>query len=578
MDERGSPTPSEVTGGPSADVNDGADRAALRNGHTQSCASADDAPLAQAASRGDVDSARASPWFLERIPRDFARAHLVLSQGVIDDAAAKQANAHGSLNGGAGHGERDDANGAVQPIEYLVAAESTDPCVLHNVAVRLQRKIDVTLAAAESIAAAIDDAYSRRDESRGDEGVSSGKRDDSLDEALGESAIDRLLAEADQDLLSTDGKGPVVRLVDALLFQALLRKASDLHLQPVNNRLLVRYRLDGVLHTVRELPLHLLPGLVSRIKVMGHMDIAEHRIPQDGRAAVTIGDASRGGRSVDLRISTMPTSHGERVVVRLLDNSTHLCDFGHLGMPNEVAGRYLAHARQSHGMILLTGPTGSGKTTTLYATLRQIGSSEMNIMTVEDPIEYELSSLGLAISQSQVNAKKGVTFASGLRHILRQDPDVIMVGEIRDLETARIAIQASLTGHLVLSTLHTNDAAGAAPRLIDLGIEPYLAAASLSAVLAQRLVRLIHADCRGEGCEACFGTGYQGRMGLFELLSIDEQLRELISHSAAGSEIRREAMAGGMRTLAQHGEELIRQRRTSELEVQRVVVLPGAFA
>ena len=278
---------------------------------------------------------------------------------------------------------------------------------------------------------------------------------------------------------------------------------------------------------------------------------------------------------MDLRISTLPTSYGERAVIRLLDNANHLCDFEQLGMPPEVAIPYLERARRANGMILLTGPTGSGKTTTLYSTLRQIGSSEINILTIEDPIEYELSTVGLAISQSQVNPKKGVTFATGLRHILRQDPDVVMVGEIRDGETARIAIQSSLTGHLVFSTLHTNDSASAVTRLLDLGIEPYLVSASLSAVLAQRLVRKFHASCQGKGCIDCFNTGFAGRGGLFELLVVTDALRELIASEAPLAQIRQSAKSAGLHTLKEEGDRLVSLGLTSQSEVDRVV--HGAF-
>ena len=378
--------------------------------------------------------------------------------------------------------------------------------------------------------------------------------------------IERLLAESDRDLLSTQGKGRVVKLVDALLFDALNRRASDVHIQPLDDRTLVRYRMDGVLHTVRELPRPATAAVVSRIKVMGRMDIAERRMPQDGRATVKIGD-----RAIDLRISTLPTSYGERAVIRLLDNTGHLCNFDKLGMPDDVAQRFLERARRTNGIILVTGPTGSGKTTTLYSTLRRTGSSEVNIMTIEDPIEYELSTVGLAISQAQVNNRKGITFAAGLRHILRQDPDVVMVGEIRDAETARIAIQASLTGHLVVSTLHTNDAASAVTRLIDLGIEPYLVSASLSAVLAQRLVRLIHAACKGEGCDACLRTGFLGRTGLFELMVVDEPIPELISSRATLAKLRSAARENGLRTLREEGERLVAAGRTTKAEAHRMV-------
>ncbi len=482
----------------------------------------------QPASAAGLRAELVSSAFLKCIPRDFAREHLIVSQGI---------------KGGC---------------ERLAVALTTDAAVIFNVGVRLEAPVHAYTADPEAIARTIDEAYgqvaagSAPSESPGDDGVPE--------------EIERLLAEADRDLLSTQGKGPVVRLVDLLLFEALSRRASDVHVQPLDDRSLVRYRLDGVLHTVRELSRALTPAVVSRIKVMGRMDIAERRIPQDGRATVTIGD-----RPVDLRISTLPTSYGERAVLRLLDNTLQLCAFDHLGMPGDVAERFLERSRRTNGIILVTGPTGSGKTTTLYSTLRRIGSSEVNVMTIEDPIEYELSTIGLALSQAQVNPKKGVTFATGLRHILRQDPDVIMVGEVRDAETARIAVQASLTGHLVFSTLHTNDAASAVTRLIDLGVESYLVSASLSAVLAQRLVRVLHAACAGRGCEECLQTGFQGRTGLFELMTVDEPIRDLISRRGTLSELRAAAKASGLRTLREEGQRLVAEGRTTPPEAQRVV-------
>jgi general secretion pathway protein E len=475
-----------------------------------------------------LDAARVSARFIASIPRDFARQHLVISQG-----------ADGSL-------------------ERLAIAESSDAAAIFNVGVKLKAALRTLAGDPEQIARIIDEAYSDSPRDRSSD-------DPELATVAGES-IDRLLAEADRDLLSTQGKGPVIRLVDALLFEALSRRASDVHVQPAAGRTLVRYRLDGVLHTVRELPESVTAAIVSRIKVMGRMDIAERRIPQDGRATITIGP-----RPVDLRISTLPTSHGERAVIRLLDNAQHVSDFDQLGMPAEMALPFLSCARRSCGIILVTGPTGSGKTTTLYSTLGQIAHCGVNIMTIEDPIEYELSTAGLTISQSQVNPRKGVNFASGLRHILRQDPDIVMVGEIRDQETARMAIQSSLTGHLVLSTLHTNDAPSAVTRLIDLGIEPYLVAASLSAVLAQRLVRVVHDPCRGAGCEECLHTGFRGRTGVFELIVIDEALRVLVSRNAPLAELRERAARCGMRTLGEAGRELAAQGRTTEAEVDRVV-------
>jgi len=491
--------------------------------------------MPSATSRPDAPSEA----FLDLVPRDFARDHLVLSRG--------------GMNG----------------TERLLASRRTPLIVIHNIGVRLGADTNIEFGDDEAIAVAIDKAYEGR---RAPQPVGVAGND----AVVGGADIDRLLAQADRDLLTTEGKGPVVRLVDALLFEALSRRASDIHVQPLEDRVLVRYRVDGVLQTSRELPARLAGPVVSRIKVMGRMDIAEKRVPQDGRATVTIG-AGEHGRAIDLRISTLPTSFGERAVIRLLDTSgeEHLLSFESLGMPKATLDLYLDRASRSSGIILLTGPTGSGKTTTLYTTLRRLASrgdrGDVNVMTIEDPIEYELSSPEIAISQAQVNAKKGVTFASGLRHILRQDPDVIMVGEIRDAETARIAIQASLTGHLVLSTLHTNDAASAVARLVDLGAEAYLVSASLSAVLAQRLVRTLHTSCEGRGCDGCFGTGYLGRVGLFELFVVDEQVREQIGSGSTASVIRASARERGMRSLQAEGERLVEERRTTRTEVERVV-------
>lgn len=486
-----------------------------------------------------------SQEFVERIPRDFAREHLILSIGRSSG------------------------------VERLLVAKGTAPCAVFNTAVRLGAPIETMIAEAEDIARAIDATYVARAAVGLDGDIGVGP------ESWGDTELNLLLAEADKDLLSTGGKGPVVRLLDAVLFEALGRRASDVHVHPLADRTLVRYRVDGVLHTARELAPRLTQAVISRIKVMGRMDIAESRVPQDGRATVRIGDGETG-RTIDLRISTLPTSYGERAVVRLLEGSrgAHLADFASLGMPEHVRRPYFDRAGRSSGIVLLTGPTGSGKTTTLYATLRWIAqgggsaaaAGELNIMTIEDPVEYELSTVGLAVSQSQVNAKKGVTFATGLRHILRQDPDVVMVGEVRDSETARTAIQASLTGHLVLSTLHTNDAASAVTRLVDLGVENYLVSASLSAVLAQRLVRLVHVGCGGGRCSECFGSGYLGRTGLFELLQADEAVREVVVRAGGVSVVRETAKRSGMRTLAEEGRRLVDGGVTTEAEVRRVVL------
>ncbi|MCK4873928.1 MAG: Flp pilus assembly complex ATPase component TadA, partial [Phycisphaerales bacterium] len=359
----------------------------------------------------------ASREFLDAIPRDFARQHLIVSVG------------------------------RRRGVEHVLRAESTGEAALFNVGVRLGVGLKTWMADGEAIARAIDAAYAAR--------VAAGcdaRELESDDTSEADESIEQLMGRADRDLLSTQGKGRVVKLVDALLFEALGLNASDVHVQPLADRTLVRYRVDGVLHTARELPSKLTAAVVSRIKVMGRMDIAERRVPQDGRATVTVGSGS-AAKAVDLRISTLPTSYGERAVIRLLDTGSGrwLDDFRSLGMPAETERAYLACASCSNGIVLVTGPTGSGKTTTLYTTLRWLANrgtqggmgGELNITTIEDPIEYELATAGIAISQAQVNTKKGVTFASGLRHILRQDPDIVMVGEIRDTETARIAIQAS---------------------------------------------------------------------------------------------------------------------------------------
>ena len=498
------------------------------------------------ATESEVHTSPPSLAFLERIERDFARRHLLLSEG-----------------------ERGE-------VEHLAVAETTDPAAVHNTGVALGRTMCTRTCDAESLARRIDEAYAAQTDSRGTREDTAGEDDASELEA----DLDTLTRLADRDLLSTGGKGPVVRLVDAMLFEAVHRGASDLHVQPLADRTLVRLRVDGVLHDVRELSRKLTDAVSSRVKVMGHMDIAERRVPQDGRATVTVG-AGPESRSIDLRISSLPTSYGERVVIRLLDRDRGLAvaELGKLGMEGELRDRFLGRVSRPNGIVLVTGPTGSGKTTTLYATLRHLAkhhAAGLNVMTVEDPIEYELSTLGLAISQSQINTRKGVTFATGLRHILRQDPDVVMVGEIRDAETARTAIQASLTGHLVLSTLHTNNSASAVTRLIDLGVEPYLVSASLSAVLAQRLVRRVHLACAGEGCDACIGTGLLGRTGLFELLIIDESMRDAIGRGAGLSELRARATRAGLRTLAQHGRERIARGETTELEVQRVAADLGS--
>jgi general secretion pathway protein E len=478
---------------------------------------------------------------LERVPRDFSRAHTLLSQGAANDDPSA---------------------------ERLAVAATSSPSAIFNVGVRLNRRVEGEVHEAEAIVRAIDAAYARRHSQAAS--PSAPVPLDDVGEAL--LSLDDLLREADQDLLRTQGKSRVVQLVDALLFDAVGRNASDIHVQPTDDETLVRYRVDGALATIRTIPKSLTAAVLGRIKVMGRLDVAERRLPQDGRATVTIGSGdSDKKRSIDLRIGVFPTSYGERAVLRILDSSRRLTDLEGLGMPATVMEPFLQAANRADGLVLVTGPTGSGKTTTLYSTLSRIASPDLNVMTIEDPIEYDLAASGLSVSQSQVNTKKGVTFASGLRHLLRQDPDVILVGEIRDAETARMAIQSSLTGHLVFATLHTNDAPSAVTRLIDLGVEPFLVSASLASVLAQRLLRRIHSSCGGSGCEACLATGFLGRIGAFELMEIDESLRSLIARNAPLGEIRNAARAKGMKTLREEGERMVGEGVTTPVELERVI-------
>jgi general secretion pathway protein E len=348
--------------------------------------------------------------------------------------------------------------------------------------------------------------------------------------------------EEPEDLLESDDDAPIIRLINALITEAIKENASDIHVEPFETRLSIRFRVDGVLREVIEPPRQVAALLVSRIKVMARLDIAEKRLPQDGRIALRIA-----GRPVDIRVSTLPSGHGERVVLRLLDKQAGRLDLFHLGMAADNEQRLRKMIEKPHGIILVTGPTGSGKTTTLYAVLSALNDSKRNILTVEDPIEYDLDGIG----QTPVNTKVDMTFAKGLRAILRQDPDVVMVGEIRDSETAQIAVQASLTGHLVLSTLHTNSAVGAIIRLQDMGIEPFLLSSSLLGILSQRLVRNLCTDCRSvqefnaaereryhfsesdviykpEGCPNCLHLGYRGRSGIYELIDVDHQLARMI--------------------------------------------------
>lgn len=392
-----------------------------------------------------------------------------------------------------------------------------------------------------------------------------------------------------EDLLDSADDAPAIRLINGLIAESLRQGVSDIHIEPYETALVVRMRVDGVLTEKLRMPPHVAPVLVSRIKVMARLDIAERRVPQDGRISLSLG-----GKLVDVRVSTLPNRAGERVVMRLLDKENAGLDLVHLGLDaksEDVLSRALA---EPNGIVLVTGPTGSGKTTTLYAALRGLNDGARNILTVEDPVEYAVDGVG----QTQVNAKVGLTFAAGLRAILRQDPDVVMVGEIRDRETAEIAVQASLTGHLVLSTVHTNDAAGAVTRMRDMGVEPFLLASTLRAVIAQRLVRRLCPHCREErvldagmaevlgleagskvraarGCAECGQTGYQGRIGVFEALRVDDAIRQMIHDNADEAAIARHAFADAP-TLAGSVRRLVAEGATSPEEAARIMRRDGA--
>ncbi len=384
-----------------------------------------------------------------------------------------------------------------------------------------------------------------------------------VSEVQSDADLSRMMQElpAVEDLLETSDDAPIIRMLNALLTQAARDGASDIHIEPYERHSSVRFRVDGSLREVVQPHRALHAALISRLKIMADLDISEKRLPQDGRISLRIGT-----RALDVRVSTLPSAHGERAVLRLLDKSSDKLTLEAVGMQGDTLQRFLHLIAQPHGIILVTGPTGSGKTTTLYAALQRLDAGRGNIMTVEDPIEYELPGVG----QTQVNAKIDLTFAKALRAILRQDPDVIMIGEIRDFETAQIAIQASLTGHLVLATLHTNDAASAVTRLIDMGVEPCLLSSSLLGALAQRLVRKLCTHCQGKGCPDCSHTGYQGRTGVFELLVTNDAIREQIHNRASEAEIRDAALKAGMTLMRDDGERLVRAGITSREELVRV--------
>ncbi|MBN1508697.1 MAG: type II secretion system ATPase GspE [Sedimentisphaerales bacterium] len=462
----------------------------------------------------------------------------------------------------------------------VVLSRPLDTNILDNVSKMTRMPVTPALSTRAAITSVIDNAYQQRNTVI-----------EEVAEELDSQNLDQLVDEvtASDDLLDVVNRPPVIRLVNDILFRALQLRASDVHVHPYESKIQIRYRVDGILYDVLSLNRNVLPLIISRIKVMAGMDIAERRLPQDGRSSVRLGQ-----REVDLRVSTVPTSFGERCVLRILDKSTGVFALDELGLWADDLARLDSLLNRAHGVIFVTGPTGSGKSTTLYACLNRINSAEKNVITIEDPIEYQLE----GISQIQVASKKGMNFATSLRHVLRQDPDVIMVGEVRDVETARMAIQSSLTGHLVFSTLHTNDSAGAVSRLLDLGVEPYLVSSSLIAIMAQRLVRRVCPDCRepstptahelselglgtpeqnkdarfyvGKGCERCFQTGYRGRTGIYELMLIHTDIQDLIYKRATAGSIKRLALQAGMQTLRMDGARKALAGITTVAEVLRV--------
>jgi len=451
-----------------------------------------------------------------------------------------------------------------------------DPANVHavdDIAILTGYEVHVAVATSEDIAAVIARL------SRTNDVVREGIDDAEADAAEAAAAV--------VDLHDSTADAPVVRLVHQLVGQAVEAGASDLHITPENHDLRIRFRIDGVLRDVAAIPRRMAAGVVSRVKIMAELDIAERRVPQDGRVGLTVD-----GHRVDLRVVTVPTVRGEGVIMRVLDKESIVMDLAELGMAPSELKRFHRAYTQSHGAVLVTGPTGSGKSTTLYAALGVASTPELHVITIEDPVEYQLEN----VTQIQVNTKAGMTFATGLRAMVRADPDVIMVGEIRDRETAQIAIEAALTGHLVLSTLHTNDAAGSITRLIEMGIEPFLVASAIDCVVAQRLVRVLCPQCKRRvilpmatlreygyatsfdvegyapvGCKHCAGSGYRGRTGIYEVMTVSAEIRALALERRSADEILEMAVVQGMRRLKDDGLEKVKQGRTSMAEVARVV-------
>ena len=483
--------------------------------------------------------------FYELVPADDARArHVAGVETVIEDG---------------------------QPVMVVATAQPMQPATFNLLEALLDMPLRIVLTPRGAVANLINRGY----EQRGDLVT------EIIDEMpLDESAFASAAAGVGQggtDLLALARQTPVIRLVNMILFEAVRRRASDIHVHPLEERLTIRFRVDGMLYDAFSPPLTLAPAISTRLKVMTELDIANRHSPQDGQTTVRVGS-----KKVDIRLSVIPTIWGERVVLRLLDQSSTQLTLDAVGMSTQMQAQLLDLVDRPYGMVLVTGPTGSGKTTTLYACLGRIDRASRNVMTIEDPVEYHLD----GISQMQVNPKRGVTFATGLRSLLRQDPDVILVGEIRDSETAGLAIQASLTGHFVLATLHTNDAPGAIPRLIDVGAEPYLVTSSLLGVMGQRLMRRRCQRCQGSGlnpaggvdrtgaparCEVCGGSTYKGRLAVYELMVMNDELRRLTIARADGVSLREAAIAGGYRPMREDAMEKAAKGLTDEAEIFRVL-------
>jgi general secretion pathway protein E len=503
-----------------------------------------------------LEGLRVPPQFVDQVPIQFARNYNLIPIEVTEDGIVK-----------------------------VATCAPLDAHPMDDLAALLGCEVDAVLSPRLEITGLIGRAYRHKADGM----------DEALDAVAEDGDIGSMAAEIDEaeDVLNVSNKAPIIKLVNTVLFQALKMRASDVHFQPYADRMQVRFRIDGILYDMDSIPRRVQDAIISRVKVMGKMDIAERRLPQDGRATIRLGDGE-----VDVRISSIPTSDGERIVMRLLDKTSKLYTLTEIGLTQENQDTMASYLEYNHGIILVTGPTGSGKTTTLYASMSQIDTSQKNVLTIEDPVEYALP----GVSQVQVNQKKGLTFARGLRSFLRQDPDVMMVGEIRDLETAEVAIRAALTGHLVFSTVHTNDAASTITRMVDQGVEPYLVSSSIILIIAQRLVRTICKHCTtrvpitdewrakldkvgmdislmdgkvsvGAGCEECFHSGYSGRTAIYEIMPVDETLRTQIMEGAGATTMKRAAVERGMVTLREDGRQKILSGHTTADEVLRVTQL-----